>query len=121
MIECARHDSIPSRVTVAKLLLCSLIVIAASFPKKSCAAEVWLCAGERIAELMRPDAEWPFVKQHLSGIKLYVDQLNGATPEQLAALARFLKEHRYQVAVELGGCLDFAPMDDTAGEWSARA
>ncbi len=32
--------------------------------------EVWLCAGERIADLLRPDAEWPFVKQHLTGIKL---------------------------------------------------
>jgi hypothetical protein len=31
-----------------------------------------------------------------------------------------VKQHRCQVAVELGGCLDFAPMDDTAGEWSAR-
>jgi hypothetical protein len=82
--------------------------------------EVWLCAGERIADLLRPDAEWPFVKQHLAGIKLYVDQINQAAPEQLAALVRLVKEHRYQVAVELGGCLDFAPMDDTAGEWSAR-
>jgi creatinine amidohydrolase len=110
----------PKLVTVAKFLLCGLIVIAATFSKAACAAEVWLCAGERIAELMRPGAEWQFVKQHLSGIKLYVDQLNRATPEQLAALARFLEEHRYQVAVELGGCLDFAPMDDTAGEWSGE-
>jgi len=37
--------------------------------------EVWLCAGERINDLLRPDAEWSFVKQHLSGIKLYVDQI----------------------------------------------
>ena len=36
--------------------------------------EVWLCAGERIADLLRPEAEWPFVKQHLTGIKLYVGQ-----------------------------------------------
>ena len=34
--------------------------------------EVWLCAGDRIAQLLRPDAEWSFVKQHLNGIKLYV-------------------------------------------------
>ena len=91
-----------------------------SSPKASGQPEVWLCAGERITDLLRPEAEWPFVKQHLSGLKLYVDQINKAAPEQLAALVRLVKEHRYQIAVELGGCLDFAPMDDTAGEWSAR-
>jgi creatinine amidohydrolase len=82
--------------------------------------EVWLCAGERMADLLRPEAQWPFVKQHLAGIKLYVDQINQAEPDQLAALVQLVQENRYQVAVELGGCLDFAPMDDTAGEWSAR-
>ena len=82
--------------------------------------EVWLCAGQGTFDLLRPDAEWPFVKQHLSGIKLYVDQINGAQPEQLASLARLVKENGYQVAVELGCCLDFGPMDDTNGEWSAR-
>ncbi len=82
--------------------------------------EVWLCAGERVADLLRPEAQWPFVKQHLAGIKLYVDQINQAQPEQLAALVRLVQENSYQVAVELGGCLDFAPMDYTAGEWSAR-
>ena len=35
-------------------------------------------------------------------------------------MVRLVKENGYQVAVELGCCLDFAPMDDTAGEWSAR-
>lgn len=82
--------------------------------------EVWLCAGERITDLLRPETEWPFVRQHLSGIKLYVDQINKAASEQLAALVRLTKDHRYQIAVELGGCLDFAPMDDRAGEWSTR-
>lgn len=89
--------------------------------------EVWLCAGGRIADLLSPEAEWPYVKQHLTGVKLYVDQLrtnrrrgNGATSEQLQRLVRLTRAHNLQVAVELGGCLDFAPMDDTAGEWSAR-
>jgi hypothetical protein len=35
---------------------------------------------------LRRDAEWPFVQQRLSGLKLYVDQINGATAEQLAPL-----------------------------------
>jgi hypothetical protein len=112
--------SFSSPALMSRLLLCGLVLIAAHLPRKTCAAEVWLCAGERISALMRPQGEWPVVKQHLSGIKLYIDQLNRASPEELAALVDFLKEHRYQVAVELGGCLDFAPMDDTAGEWSAR-
>lgn len=90
--------------------------------------EVWLCAGDRIAELLSPDAEWPFVKQHLTGIKLYVGQLGvgrqasaEAAIDRLRPLVRLLRAHNLQVAVELGGCLDFAPMDDTAGEWSARS
>ncbi len=82
--------------------------------------EVWLCPGQRITELLEPGAEWPFVKCHLSGIKLYVDQINDATPEQLAAVVRLARENNYQIAVELGCCLDFGPMDDTNGEWSSR-
>lgn len=89
--------------------------------------EVWLCVGGRIADLLSPEAEWPYVKRHLAGVKLYVDQLRtnrrrgaGATLDQLQQLVRLTRAHNLQVAVELGGCLDFAPMDDTAGEWSAR-
>lgn len=89
-------------------------------PKRPTRSEVWLCAGEGTFELLRPDAEWPVVKKNLSGIKLYVDLINKATPEQLASLVQLVKAQGWQVAVELGGCLDFAPMDDTAGEWSAR-
>ena len=54
------------------------------------------------------------------GLKLYVDQIDSARPEQLRQLVRLVKEQRYQVAVELGCCLDFGPMDDTAGKWSAQ-
>ncbi len=78
-------------------------------------------------ELLPPGAEWPFVKQHLSGIKLYVGQLHGKrletreqTIERLRLLVRLVRSHNLLVAVELGGCLDFSPMDDMAGEWSAR-
>jgi hypothetical protein len=74
--------------------------------------EVWLCAGERIMELLQPGAEWPFVKQHLTGIKLYIGQLHGKrletreqTIERLQPLVRFMRAHHLQVAVELGGCL----------------
>lgn len=89
--------------------------------------EVWLCAGDRILELLQPGAEWPFAKQHLTGIKVYVGQLYGKrsetkeqTTERLRPLARFVRANNLRVAVELGGCLDFSTMDDSAGEWSAR-
>lgn len=82
--------------------------------------EVWLCAGDRIVELLGEAAEWSFVKENLTGIKLYVDQIDQARPEQLAALVALVEEQGYAVAVELGCCLDFGPMDDTNGEWSAR-
>jgi len=84
------------------------------------AAEVWLCAGGGVSELVREDADWPFVKANLAGIKLYVDQIEEAPPEQLAALVRLVEKQHYQVAVECGCCLDFGPMDETNGEWSAK-
>jgi hypothetical protein len=89
--------------------------------------EVWLCAGDRIADLLRPDAQWPLVREHLTGIKFYVGQFSknrrrtgqpGA--EKLRQYARLVRAHDLQVAVELGGCLEFSPLDDSAGEWSAR-
>jgi len=82
--------------------------------------EVWLCAGDRVAELLGDDADWAFVREHLSGLKLYVDQIDQAPPEQLAALVKLVADQGYRVAVELGCCLDFGPMDDTNGEWSAQ-
>jgi len=89
--------------------------------------EVWLCAGDRIEALCRPEAEWPFVKKHLSGIKFYIGQLYGDrrrggqdNAERLRKYVKLVRENGLQVAVELGGCLDFSPLDDTAGEWSAR-
>ena len=45
-------------------------------------------AGDRIVVLLRPDAEWSFVKQHLNGIKLYVDPINDAKPGQLQQCCR---------------------------------
>ncbi len=62
-------------------MLAGLIAFTLGLRTTSHATEVWLCAGNRHLELMRPDAEWPFVKQHLSGTKIYVDQVNRATPE----------------------------------------
>ena len=82
--------------------------------------EVWLCTGAGVLDLLAPDAQWPFVREHLSGIQLYIDMIDRATPEQLRRLARLVRGQGYQVSVECGGTLDFAPMDDTNGEVSAR-
>jgi|GEM_PF-784808 len=83
-------------------------------------SEVWLCTGKGVFDLLKPDAQWPFVREHLAGIQLYIDVINRATPEQLGGLARLVRAQRYQVSVECGGTLDFAPMDETNGESSAR-
>lgn len=111
------------RLTIM-LAVCSLPLAAALCQLRPSAAraapEVWLCAGDRVDRLLEPGAQWPFVRRNLAGIKLYVDQINQAAPDRLAALVRLIKAQGYKVAVELGGCLDFGPMDETNGEWSAR-
>jgi hypothetical protein len=88
--------------------------------RTAAAPEVWLCPGGGVKELVREDANWPFVKQNLTGLKLYIDQIDQAAPELVVALVKLVREQGYQVAVECGGCLDFGPMDETNGEWSAR-
>jgi hypothetical protein len=82
--------------------------------------EVWMCTGD-VDELVRPDADWSFVRRNLAGIKLYVGLLHQPKPGQIERLVKMVKANRLQVAVELGCCLDFGPMDETNGEWSARS
>ncbi|MFQ6099265.1 MAG: hypothetical protein ACE5O2_16155 [Armatimonadota bacterium] len=81
--------------------------------------EVWMCHG-RPWELAKPDAKWEFVRANLDGIKLYIDALRRAPQERLQALADVLKRADIKVAVECGGTLGFAPLDDTNGEKSAE-
>ena len=107
------------RWTIAFLAVAPAVSAGAE-PTPAKASEVWLCAGDGVTELLREGAEWPFVKQNLSGLKLYVDQIDRASPERLAALVKLVEDQHYQVAVECGCCLDFGPMDDTNGEWSAQ-
>jgi hypothetical protein len=87
--------------------------------------EVWLCAGmgASLSELIKPDAQWTFVKQHITGIKIYIDQFNQVPPKDLAAVARMAKENHLQVVVELGGCIGDgnAILDNNIGEWSANS
>jgi len=82
--------------------------------------EVWLCTA-LVDELLRDEAQWSFVRRNLAGIKLYVGTLHKPKPGQLERLVQLVQRNRWKVAVELGCCLDFGPMDETNGEWSARS
>jgi len=75
--------------------------------------------GNRVFDLLDPEAEWPFAKEHLSGIQFYIDMVNKAPTEKLKQFVQLIQEHKYQVAIECGGTLDFAPMNSTNGERSA--
>jgi hypothetical protein len=105
------------------------LVLAVLFLAAACASaapqakpyrpEVWLCTAS--AEELLKQAEWPTVRRGITGIKLYVGLLHEPKPGVLEKLVKLVKENRLQVAVELGCCLDFGPMDETNGEWSARS
>jgi len=71
-------------------------------------------------DLFASGASTAFVRRRLSGIKLYIGTLRKAPSDRLAALARALRRSGVKVAVECGGTLGFAPLDDTSGEESAR-
>ncbi len=82
--------------------------------------EVWLCTF-RVGDLLDGQADWAWVRHNLAGIKLYIGTMHKPVPGQLEKLVQMVKRSRLKVAVELGCCLDFGPMDDTNGEWSARS
>jgi len=81
--------------------------------------EVWMCHRNPL-ELLKKPSDWAFVRRHVSGIKLYIGLLKDTPDDQLAALAKMLKDNRIPVAFECGGTLGFARMDDRNGEDSAR-
>jgi hypothetical protein len=81
--------------------------------------EIWMCTA-RIRQLLEPDAKWDFLRKHLTGVKLYIGTLRKTPQAQLARLAALLKKHGLQIAVECGGTLGFAPLDETNGEKSAE-
>ena len=88
--------------------------------------EVWLCH-HNIEDLVDPDADWDFVRDHLDGIKIYVGSLMGTrkhvriSDENLASLARILKEHGIQLSMECGGTLGHFRNTEPVGLRSANA
>lgn len=81
--------------------------------------EIWMCHREMHKLLEDPEA-WSYVREHLDGIQLYIGQLQRYSPEVLEGLATMAAEADLQVAVECGGTLDFGPMDESNGAWSAE-
>ncbi len=81
--------------------------------------EVWMCHHE-LWDLAEPDADWDFVREDLDGVKLYIGSVQKSPEDRLRKLARALREAEIKVAVECGGTLGFAPLDDTNGEKSAE-
>ncbi len=93
--------------------------LVAAFGAEAKPPEVWMCH-TGLDELVGEDAEWEHVREHLDGVQFYIDALNGYSGETLEALAALTQEKDLTVSVELGGTLDFGPMDDTNGVWSAE-
>ncbi|MFQ6133704.1 MAG: hypothetical protein ACE5R4_16805, partial [Armatimonadota bacterium] len=106
----------------AMLLITALVLVtiaASAQQPEPDGPEVWMCHGQPW-ELAEPDAEWDFVKQNLDGIKLYIGSVAKASEDQRRKLAATLKDAAIEVAIECGGTLGFAPLDDTNGEKSAE-
>jgi len=111
--------------TVVAVTLVALSLSAHAAPRRGGVGEtrrrpeVWLCMGNGVFDLLDRQAEWPFVREHLSGIQFYIDKVNKAPADKLKQFVQLIREQNYQVAIECGGTLDFAPMNSTNGERSA--
>ena len=81
--------------------------------------EVWMCYRNPTG-LFDEGADAEFVRKHVSGIKLYIGTVRKAPADKLARLVANLKKHQIPLAVECGGTLGFAKLDDSNGERSAR-
>ena len=88
--------------------------------KRSHLPEVWLCPGSAsVFDLLEQDADWPYSKKHITGLKLYIDDLRRAESSDLKALAKIVRQNGLQITVECGGTLNHDWQDET-GERSAE-
>jgi hypothetical protein len=78
--------------------------------------EIWMCKGN--PWLLGTSPDWEFVKHNVDVIKLYVDQVNSASVEDLRNLVDVCKEHSIKIAIELGGLVDWRAddVDSRTGE-----
>lgn len=63
--------------------------------------------GRKDAWPLANSAEWPFVKKHLDGSLLYIDQVKVASTNDLMAFADMTREAGIDVIVECGGLVDW--------------
>lgn len=48
--------------------------------------------GSKVFDLLDPNAEWPYVKENLSGIQFYIDMVNKAPREKLGRFVRLIEQ-----------------------------
>lgn len=72
-------------------------------------AEVWMTYPNPWA--LTQSEEWAFVKENVDGIKLYIDQIYFADPAELRAFVVCVEEAGIELAVELGGLVDWRAVD----------
>lgn len=66
---------------------------------------IWM--GRKDAWPLANSADWPFVKKHLDGSLLYIDQVKVASTNELMAFAAMTREAGIDVIVECGGLVDW--------------
>jgi hypothetical protein len=89
--------------------------------------EIWLGpspAGQAgrstVLDLLSPGTDWPVVKERLSGLKLYIDDITQMTVRNRQGLAQMVTQNNIPVTVECGGTLDFAGLNAGNGVNSAN-
>lgn len=81
--------------------------------------EVWLVHKE-VIDLAQDDSQWAYVAANVDVVGMFIDKIPKYEPDKLSKLAIMLKKHNIKAAVECGGTLSWAPMDNTNGRESAR-
>jgi hypothetical protein len=101
-------------------LVLSLVIGTAGYGQTEASTpEVWFHHAKAL-QFVREGAEWNYVKQHIDGIQFFIDALSKYPQDELKELVQVLKTNDIKISVECGGLLEYAPLDDTNGESTAR-
>jgi hypothetical protein len=88
--------------------------------------EVWMSMRHGVPDLAGEDASWPFVLEHLDGLKYMRSNLfTYATPEDVNAVGALLKKHGIKAHLEVSGPTaregdDIADVGIRSAEWDMR-
>lgn len=99
-------------------LLTMALALTVSAPADA-APEIWMCH-QSMDELAKHPDQWTFVREHISGIQVYIDQFTRYDAADMTALAELVREADLKVSVECGGLLDFGPVGPGIGAWTAE-